>query len=70
METYYELTKLSGEGFVFEGTEAEVKEKLFSYICEQCRCEEGLTKDSSLHHMMDSLCGAEFWLGHSTWMEP
>jgi len=55
------LTKLSKPGWEKQYTDKdELKKELYRYICFQCRCEEGVTEASDIHHMLWTACGCEF----------
>lgn len=55
-----QLIKLSDPGWEFDGTHEQVRERLYQYICFQCRCEEGITEKSPIDQMLNTACGAEF----------
>lgn len=55
------LIKLSSPGWEkrFQ-SESAARDELYKYICEQCRAEEGITKQSKIGDMLDTACGCEF----------
>lgn len=55
------LIKLSSPGW--EKTlhsESAARDELYKHICEQCRIEEGITKQSKIDDMLGTACGYEF----------
>jgi hypothetical protein len=55
------LIKLSEPGWELEYRDKfKLQTKLYSCICEQCRCEEGITEISPIEHMLASACGCEY----------
>ena len=55
------LTKLSEPGWEkYFHRKGEAQEELYRFICEQCRCEEGITEISSIEDMLGTACGCEF----------
>lgn len=58
----YILTKLSEPGWEIEYQDKlELQTKLYSCICEQCRCEEYITEISHIDDMLNTSCGCEFY---------
>ena len=55
------LLKLSEPGWEIEYQDKfELQAKLYSCICNQCRCEEGVTEISDPEHMLATACGCEY----------
>ena len=57
----YTLTKLSEPGWERDFYDkVELQRVLYNHICNQCRCEEGITEISDLADMLCTPCGCEF----------
>lgn len=56
------LLKLSEPGWELKyQNKTELQAKLYNCICEQCRCEEGITEISDIEHMLATACGCEYY---------
>jgi hypothetical protein len=40
----------------------DLQQKLYNFICEQCRCEQGITPISNISDMLATTCGWDFIL--------
>jgi hypothetical protein len=59
----YILTKISKPGWEQDFYDKQrLQQKLYQHICEQCRCEEGITPISDIADMLATACGCEFML--------
>lgn len=59
----YTLIKLSQPGWEQDFYDKQrLQQKLYKLICEQCRCEEGITPISDIADMLATQCGCEFML--------
>ena len=56
------LIKLSDPGWERDFGEDHVglQQTLYSHICNQCRCEDGITEISPIEDMLWTACGSEF----------
>jgi hypothetical protein len=58
----YILTKMSAPGWEKKfDDKIELQMELYTHICNQCRCEEGITEISDIGDMLATACGCEFW---------
>jgi hypothetical protein len=58
----YLLTKQSKPGWEQRFlTRGAARQRLWPYICQQCRVESGITEQSSIYKLLDTACGEEFW---------
>jgi hypothetical protein len=59
----YTLIKLSQPGWEQDFYDKQrLQQKLYNLICEQCRCEEGITTISDIADMLATQCGCEYIL--------
>ena len=57
----FTLTKLSQPGWERDFYDkVKLQQHLYLHICNQCRCEEGVTEISSIADMLATACGCEF----------
>lgn len=57
----YTLTKDSSPGWERDFYDKEtLRQELYKHICNQCRCEEGITEQSTISDMLVTACGCEF----------
>jgi hypothetical protein len=58
----YTLTKLSQPGWERDFYDKHsLQRHLYLHVCEQCRCEEGITEISTIADMLATACGCEFY---------
>lgn len=61
------LTKLSEPGWERDFYDkVALQQTLYEHICNQCRCEEGITEISSIADMLATACGCEFDMEDNT----
>lgn len=57
----FTLTKLSQPGWERDFyTKVDLQRVLYEHICNQCRCEEGVSEISEIADLLATACGCEF----------
>lgn len=57
----FTLTKLSQPGWERDfNSKVDLQRVLYEHICNQCRCEEGVSEISEIADLLATACGCEF----------